>query len=174
MPDLTTLGKVIGGGMPVGAFGGRKNIMDHIAPVGSVYQAGTLSGNPIAMAAGITTLEILSKPGFHQQLDDTCNTLLDGLKRAAQSHAIPLTAAHAGGMFGLFFTEESSVSSFAKVMACNGEHFKAFFHHMLESHIYLAPSAFEAGFISAAHTQTEIDQTIAAADKAFAKMAADN
>jgi len=172
MPDITTLGKVIGGGMPVGAFGGRKDIMDHIAPVGSVYQAGTLSGNPIAMAAGITTLELLSEPGFHQKLDDTCATLMDGLQRAAQSHSIPLSASHAGGMFGLFFTEEPSISSFEKVMACNGGHFKAFFHHMLEANIYLAPSAFEAGFISAAHTQTELDQTIAAAEQAFAKMAA--
>jgi len=146
--------------------------MDHIAPVGSVYQAGTLSGNPIAMAAGITTLELLSKPGFHQQLDDTCATLMDGLKRAAQSHHIPLTATHAGGMFGLFFTEAAQVSSFEQVMACNGDHFKAFFHHMLEANIYLAPSAFEAGFISAAHTQSEIDKTIAAADGAFAKIAA--
>jgi len=122
MPDITTLGKVIGGGMPVGAFGGRKDIMEHIAPVGSVYQAGTLSGNPIAMAAGITTLELLSRPGFHQQLDDSCTALTDGLKRAAQSHAIPFNTAHAGGMFGLFFTEESSVSSFEKVMACNADH----------------------------------------------------
>jgi len=133
LPDLTTLGKVIGGGMPVGAFGGRKDIMDHIAPVGSVYQAGTLSGNPIAMAAGITTLNLLSKPGFHQQLDDTCKALTDGLKRAAQSHGIPFNSAHAGGMFGLFFTEESRVSGFEQVMACNGEHFKAFFHHMLNA-----------------------------------------
>ncbi len=171
LPDLTTLGKVIGGGMPVGAFGGRKDIMDHIAPVGNVYQAGTLSGNPIAMAAGITTLELLSKPGFHQQLDDMCATLMDGLKRVAQQHGIPLAATHAGGMFGLFFTEESQVSSFEKVMACNGEHFKAFFHYMLDANIYLAPSAFEAGFISSAHTQVEIDQTITAADNAFAKMA---
>jgi len=172
IPDLTTLGKVIGGGMPVGAFGGRKDIMDHIAPVGSVYQAGTLSGNPIAMAAGITTLNLLSEPGFHQRLDDTCATLMDGFRRAAQSHNVPLRAAHAGGMFGLFFTDAHSVSSFETVMACNAEHFKAFFHHMLESNIYLAPSAFEAGFISAAHTQAEIDQTIAAADNAFAKIAA--
>lgn len=172
MPDLTTLGKVIGGGMPVGAFGGRKDIMNHIAPIGNVYQAGTLSGNPIAMAAGITTVELLSKPGFHQQLDGVCATLMEGLMRAAQSHHIPLTASHAGGMFGLFFTKADRVSSFEQVMACDAEHFKVFFHHMLEANIYLAPSAFEAGFISAAHTQSEIDQTIAAADGAFAKIAA--
>jgi len=171
MPDLTTLGKVIGGGMPVGAFGGRKDIMDHIAPVGSVYQAGTLSGNPIAMAAGITTLTLLSAPGFHQQLDDLCASLVSGMKAAAAKHGIPLTGAHAGGMFGLFFTEETTVSSFAQVMSCNADQFKAFFHHMLDSHIYLAPSAFEAGFISSAHTQKEIDKTLDAANAAFAQLA---
>ncbi len=170
-PDLTTLGKVIGGGMPVGAFGGRKDIMDHIAPVGSVYQAGTLSGNPIAMAAGITTLELLSKPGFHQQLDDACAQLLTGLRDAAKQHGIPFYASHAGGMFGLFFTQEPSVSSFAQVMACNADHYKMFFHHMLNAQVYLAPSAFEAGFISSAHTKTEIDKTVAAASHAFANMA---
>lgn len=171
MPDITTLGKVIGGGMPVGAFGGRKDIMDHIAPVGSVYQAGTLSGNPIAMAAGITTLTLLSEPGFHKKLDASCAQLIDGLKAAAQKYNVPLTGAHAGGMFGVFFTEDETVSSFEQVMACNGDHFKTFFHHMLESNVYLAPSAFEAGFISAAHTQTEIDKTLAAADAALASIA---
>ena len=170
-PDITTLGKVIGGGMPVGAFGGRKDIMDHIAPVGSVYQAGTLSGNPIAMAAGITTLNLLRMPGFHQRLDELCASLIGGLKAAAQKHHIPLTGAHAGGMFGIFFSDESTVSSFQQVMACNGDQFKAFFHHMLESNIYLAPSAFEAGFISSAHTQVEIDKTVSAADDAFAAIA---
>ncbi len=171
MPDITTLGKVIGGGMPVGAFGGRKDIMDHIAPVGAVYQAGTLSGNPIAMAAGITTLELLSAPGFHQQLDDTCGTLMSGLRELAGKHNVDFCASHAGGMFGLFFTNASKVSSFAQVMACNAEHFKTFFHTMLEHNVYLAPSAFEAGFISAAHTKTEIDKTLSAADAAFAKIA---
>ncbi len=171
MPDLTTLGKVIGGGMPVGAFGGRKDIMDHIAPVGSVYQAGTLSGNPIAMAAGITTLKLLSAPGFHEKLDTVCASLIDGLKRAAKKHGVPVTGAHAGGMFGLFFTAEETVSSFEQVMQCNAEQFKAFFHHMLDANVYLAPSAFEAGFISSAHTQHEIDQTLAAADAAFASIA---
>lgn len=171
MPDITTLGKVIGGGMPVGAFGGRKDIMDHIAPVGGVYQAGTLSGNPIAMAAGITTLTLLSEPGFHETLDKHCASLMTGMKSAADKHGIPLNATHAGGMFGLFFTDAAKVSSFAQVMACNGDQFKAFFHHMLNANIYLAPSAFEAGFISSAHTQVEIDQTIAAADSAFAALA---
>lgn len=171
MPDLTTLGKVIGGGMPVGAFGGRKDIMDHIAPVGAVYQAGTLSGNPIAMAAGITTLNLLSVPGFHQQLDDTCGQLMSGLRELASKHKVDFCAAHAGGMFGLFFSDAPKVSSFQQVMACNAEHFKIFFHSMLEHHVYLAPSAFEAGFISAAHTKKELDKTLSAADSAFAKIA---
>jgi len=171
MPDLTTLGKVIGGGMPVGAFGGRRDIMDHIAPVGNVYQAGTLSGNPIAMAAGITTLKLLKAPGFHQQLDASCASLLDGLNKAAAKHSVPFCSSHAGAMFGCFFSDEEKVSSFDQVMACNGEHFKQFFHKMLEQHIYLAPSAFEAGFISAAHTGSDIEKTVAAADEAFASIA---
>ncbi len=170
-PDLTTLGKVIGGGMPVGAFGGRRDIMDHIAPVGAVYQAGTLSGNPIAMAAGITTLKLLSENGFHEQLEKSSAALLDGMKKAASSHGVPFCSAYAGGMFGFFFSEAEKVSSFSDVMACNGEHFKTFFHQMLDQHIYLAPSAFEAGFISAAHTAADIEKTISAADKAFAHIA---
>lgn len=171
MPDLTTLGKVIGGGMPVGAFGGRRDIMDHIAPVGPVYQAGTLSGNPIAMAAGITTLKLLSAPGFHKQLDASSAALLSGLNQAASKHGVPFCSSHAGGMFGFFFSDSDKVSSFEQVMACNGEHFKTFFHKMLEQHIYLAPSAFEAGFISAAHTSSDIEKTVAAADVAFASIA---
>jgi len=171
MPDLTTLGKVIGGGMPVGAFGGRREIMDHIAPVGAVYQAGTLSGNPIAMAAGITTLKLISAPGFHEQLDASTGTLLDGLNKAAKQHGVPFCCAGAGGMFGFFFSDASKVSSFDQVMACNGDHFKTFFHSMLEQSIYLAPSAFEAGFISSAHSASDIEKTVAAADKAFAKLA---
>lgn len=170
-PDITTLGKVIGGGMPVGAFGGRRDIMNHIAPVGSVYQAGTLSGNPIAMAAGITTLKLLSAPGFHKQLDASSTALLEGLNKAASKHGVPFCSSHAGGMFGFFFSDAKKVSSFEQVMACNGEHFKTFFHHMLEQNIYLAPSAFEAGFISAAHTQADIEKTVAAADNAFASIA---
>jgi len=169
-PDLTTLGKVIGGGMPVGAFGGRKDIMHHIAPAGPVYQAGTLSGNPIAMAAGIKTLELLSATGFHENLHNNTAQLLDGLNAAAEKHNIPFCSAHVGGMFGFFFSEEKSINSFESVMACNGDRFKAFFHAMLEQHIYLAPSAFEAGFLSAAHTSDDIDKTIAAAEQAFASL----
>ena len=172
MPDLTTLGKVIGGGMPVGAFGGRRDIMDHIAPVGPVYQAGTLSGNPIAMAAGITTLKLLSAPGFHKALEASSAALTNGLKKAASKHGVALSSSYAGGMFGFFFTDADKVSSFDQVMACNGDQFNAFFHHMLDQHVYLAPSPFEAGFISAAHTTADIDKTVAAADNAFATLAA--
>ncbi len=166
-PDLTTLGKVIGGGMPVGAFGGRTDIMNHIAPEGPVYQAGTLSGNPIAMTAGIKTLELLNAPGFHEQLNEKSAALMQGLQTAADKHGIALTTAHAGGMFGLFFTDEKTVSHFDQVMACNTEQFNAFFHAMLEAGIYLAPSSFEAGFISAAHSDEDIAATVAAADAAF-------
>jgi len=169
-PDLTTLGKVIGGGMPVGAFGGRRDIMEHIAPVGPVYQAGTLSGNPIAMSAGIKTLELISVPGFHQQLENQTGKLLDGLQAAANTHGIPFCTAHAGGMFGFFFTDKTKVTSFDDVMACNGEHFKLFFHAMLDAGISLAPSAFEAGFMSSAHTDADIEATIAAANQAFSSM----
>jgi len=170
-PDITTLGKVIGGGMPVGAFGGRADIMDHIAPVGPVYQAGTLSGNPIAMTAGIKTLELLSAPNFHKELGEKSAKLLTGFKTSADKHGIPLCTASAGGMFGFFFTEANLVSSFEQVMACNTEQFNQFFHAMLEAGVYLAPSSFEAGFISQAHTNADIDATIAAADNAFAGLA---
>ncbi len=170
-PDLTTLGKVIGGGMPVGAFGGRKDIMHQIAPLGPVYQAGTLSGNPIAMAAGIKTLELLSAPGFHEKLHNNTAELMSGLKKAAKNHGIPFTAGNVGGMFGLFFSEAETVNSFEAVMACDADRFKMFFHAMLEQHIYLAPSAFEAGFLSSAHTSDDIAKTIAAADKAFSQLA---
>jgi glutamate-1-semialdehyde 2,1-aminomutase len=171
MPDLTTLGKVIGGGMPVGAFGGRKDIMQHIAPVGPVYQAGTLSGNPIAMSAGIKTLELLSAPGFHKTLHEKTGKLLSGLQQAADKNGIPFCSAHAGGMFGFFFTEAEKVTGFDDVMACNAEHFKLFFHAMLNAGIYLAPSAFEAGFSSSAHSDEDIAATIAAADNAFSSIA---
>lgn len=170
-PDITTLGKVIGGGMPVGAFGGRADIMNHIAPAGPVYQAGTLSGNPIAMTAGIKTLQLLSEPGFHASLDEKSATLLKGFKAAAESHGIPLATAHAGGMFGFFFTDAAVVSHFDQVMACNTDQFNAFFHHMLEAGIYLAPSSFEAGFISIAHSDEDIANTIMAAESAFATLA---
>ncbi|MEM7208970.1 MAG: glutamate-1-semialdehyde 2,1-aminomutase [Pseudomonadota bacterium] len=169
-PDLTTLGKVIGGGMPVGAFGGRRDIMQELAPAGPVYQAGTLSGNPIAMIAGLTTLNLIAKPGFFESLTDKTTRLLDGLKQAASNHSIGLTTNHVGGMFGVFFNEKP-VASFAEVMASNLDHFGHYFRSMLNSGVYLAPSAFEAGFVSAAHSQDDIDQTVAAASDAFAALA---
>lgn len=166
-PDLTVLGKVIGGGMPVGAFGGRADIMAHIAPEGPVYQAGTLSGNPVAMCAGLTTLDLISRPGFYEQLEGKANALLQGLRDAAGNNNIPFTTNQAGGMFGIFFSEDKKISSFVQVTACDQERFKRFFHGMLQQGIYLAPSAFEAGFISAAHDTEEIEQTIEAADTVF-------
>lgn len=171
-PDITTLGKVIGGGMPVGAFGGKQEIMEHIAPAGPVYQAGTLSGNPIAMSAGIKTLTLLKAPGFHDDLHAKTGRLLDGLKNAADEADVPFCVAHAGGMFGFFFTSASKVTSFDEVMACNNDHFKQFFHHMLDAGVYLAPSAFEAGFSSSAHSEEDIAQTIEAAKAAFSAIAA--
>jgi len=169
-PDLTTLGKVIGGGMPVGAFGGREDIMNHIAPLGPVYQAGTLSGNPIAMTAGIKTLQLLNEPGVYELLEKNSAALLSGLTAAANKHGVALSAAHAGGMFGFFFTDKPTVSYFDDVMACNGDQFKAFFHAMLAAGHYLAPSSFEAGFISTAHSEADIAATVAAADEAFATL----
>jgi glutamate-1-semialdehyde 2,1-aminomutase len=166
-PDLTTLGKIVGGGMPVGAFGGRRDIMEYIAPLGPVYQAGTLSGNPVAMAAGLATLDAISVPGFHQRLAARTDELIDGLKSAARAAQVPLSTNHVCGMFGLFFTDKSPVRYFREVMACDVERFKKFFHAMLDEGVYLAPSAFEAGFVSAAHGGSEIEQTITAARKAF-------
>ena len=171
-PDLTTLGKVIGGGMPVGAFGGRQDIMEQIAPLGPVYQAGTLSGNPIAMTAGIKTLDLLSAEGFHERLHATTGALLDGLETAAEKHGVPFCTGHVGGMFGFFFTEADKVSSFEQVMACDQARFRTFFHAMLERGVWLAPSAFEAGFSSSAHSEADIAETVAAADEAFAAVAA--
>jgi glutamate-1-semialdehyde 2,1-aminomutase len=167
-PDLTTLGKIIGGGMPVGAFGGRRDIMERLAPLGPIYQAGTLSGNPVAMIAGITTLELVSAPGFHQRLETSTGELIRRLRESAQSAGIPLATNHVCGMFGFFFTDEPNVDRYGKVMACDVERFKRFFHGMLAEGIYLAPSAFEAGFLSAAHTSADIDATIAAATRVFA------
>ena len=164
-PDLTVLGKVIGGGMPVGAFGGREDIMNHIAPDGPVYQAGTLSGNPVAMSAGLTTLNLISAPGFFEELTETTNTLVNGLQEVADAAGIPFTTNAIGGMFGLFFTEEGSVTSFEQVMGCNQERFNSFFHGMLEQGIYLAPSSFEAGFVSKAHSDEDIETTIMSAKK---------
>ncbi len=169
-PDLTTLGKVIGGGMPVGAFGGRMDIMEQIAPAGPIYQAGTLSGNPIAMSAGIKTLQLLSAPDFHKNLHEKTGRLLSGMKSAADAAGVPFCVSHAGGMFGFFFSEAEKVTGFDDVMACNNDHFKQFFHSMLNDGIYLAPSAFEAGFSSAAHSDTDIEQTIEAAARAFASL----
>ncbi|TVP83310.1 glutamate-1-semialdehyde 2,1-aminomutase [Thioalkalivibrio sp.] len=161
-PDMTTLGKIIGGGMPVGAFGGRRAIMEHLAPVGPVYQAGTLSGNPIAMTAGLKTLEILSRPGFHDELEAKTQRLVAGMLEAAREADVPMTANQVPGMFGLFFTGET-VTDYAQATRCDLAAFKRFFHGMLDAGIYLAPSAFEAGFISSAHSDGDIDETIATA-----------
>ncbi|MEJ2389760.1 MAG: glutamate-1-semialdehyde 2,1-aminomutase [Chromatiaceae bacterium] len=170
-PDLTTLGKVIGGGMPVGAFGGRREIMERIAPLGPVYQAGTLSGNPIAMAAGLKTLELISQPGFYETLGERTRQLADGLRRRAAAAGVGLTTNQAGGMFGIFFTRAERVTNYAQATACDQARFRAFFHAMLARGVYLAPSAFEAGFVSAAHGETEIAATLDAAKEAFAAIA---
>ena len=169
-PDLTTLGKVIGGGMPVGAFGGKRSIMEQLAPLGPVYQAGTLSGNPVAMAAGLQTLELVSAEGFFAELERKTQYLVEGLKTRADKAGIPFATNRVGGMFGLFFTQEKTVDSFAKVMACDVERFKLFFHGMLEEGVYLAPSAYEAGFVSAAHDMTVLDETLAAASRVFSRV----
>lgn len=169
-PDLTTLGKVIGGGMPVGAFGGKREIMECLAPLGSVYQAGTLSGNPVAMAAGLKTLELIDTPNFYADLTAKTTRLLDGLKAAAQNAGVSLTTNQVGGMFGLFFTEEKNITTFAQVMACDQDYFKRFFHAMLDQGVYLAPSAFEAGFVSIAHDDAAIEKTISAAEIVFRRL----
>jgi glutamate-1-semialdehyde 2,1-aminomutase len=166
-PDLTTLGKVIGGGMPVGAFGGRLDIMQKIAPLGPVYQAGTLSGNPVAMSAGLKTLELISRPGFYEALSAKVDKLVDGITQQAKQAGIALTENHVGGMFGLFFSEAESVSDYSAAVACDQIRFKAFYHAMLERGIYLAPSAFEAGFVSEAHSEADIETTIQAAGESF-------
>ncbi|MCL4144331.1 UNVERIFIED_CONTAM: hypothetical protein GTU68_036454, partial [Idotea baltica] len=159
-PDLTCFGKVIGGGMPVGAFGGSTEIMSHISPEGPVYQAGTLSGNPVAMAAGLKTLELISAPNFFEGLTVKVKSLLLGLKNAADAADIPVTTQGVGGMFGLFFTEADRVDSFDDSMACDSERFNKFFHGMLDYGVYLAPSSFEAGFVSAAHSENDLADTI--------------
>ena len=166
-PDLTTLGKIIGGGMPVGAFGGRRDVMEQLAPLGPVYQAGTLSGNPVAMAAGLATLQGLSEPGFHERLASRTSALVEGLEVAAREAGVAFTTNHVCGMFGLFFTDDGPVTSYEQVMGCDVERFKRFFHAMLDAGVYLAPSAFEAGFVSAAHGDAEIDATLEAARRAF-------
>ncbi len=166
-PDLTTLGKIIGGGMPVGAFGGSRKIMEHLAPLGPVYQAGTLSGNPVAMAAGLKTLELIAQPGFYQALSAKTEKLTSGLKQRASQAGIALTTNSVGGMFGLFFSAEQQVTRFAQVMQCDQNLFKQFFHQMLEQGIYLAPSAFEAGFVSAAHSDEDLEKTLDSAAAVF-------
>jgi glutamate-1-semialdehyde 2,1-aminomutase len=170
-PDLTTLGKVIGGGMPVGAFGGKQEIMDFIAPVGPVYQAGTLSGNPIAMAAGLASLTELAKGEKHKQLSAATEKLAMGLKAAAERHGVDLNINYAGAMFGFFFTSDKTpITTFEQVMACDKDKFNRFFHLMLEHGVYFAPSAFETGFISTAHSDEIIEKTLEAAAKCFAKL----
>lgn len=170
-PDLTALGKVIGGGLPVGAFGGRKDIMDMVAPIGPVYQAGTLAGSPLAVAAGLAMLTEIQKPDFYTNLSNTAKTLTEGLQARADAAGIAFTTNQVGGMFGCFFTTEKKISTFDQVMASDAERFKKYFHHMLQQGVYLAPSAFEAGFVSAAHGEKEIQHTLDAAEKAFAALA---
>lgn len=164
--DLVTFGKIIGGGMPVGAYGGRRDLMERISPAGPVYQAGTLSGNPVAMAAGLAMLQLIQAPGFHADLEQRTHRLCDGLEAAAADAGIALTTNRVGGMFGLFFSAEK-VDTYAQAVACDGDTFNRFFHAMLERGVYLAPSAFEAGFMSSAHDDAVISQTIAAAREAF-------
>lgn len=170
-PDLTTFGKVIGGGLPVGAFGGRREIMEQIAPTGPVYQAGTLSGNPVAMAAGIANLRLAAEPGFQDRLAARTRSLVEGLAAAAEEAGIPLATNVLGGMFGFFFTDEPQVTRFEQVCACDQDRFRRFFHAMLERGVYLAPSAFEAGFVSGAHGEADIEATIQAARESFALLA---
>jgi glutamate-1-semialdehyde 2,1-aminomutase len=167
-PDLSTFGKIIGGGMPVGAYGGRREIMSQIAPSGPIYQAGTLSGNPVAMAAGLATLELIQAPGFHDDLLRKTHLLCDGLEAAARAAGVAVTTNRVPGMFGLFFTDQK-VESFTQATACDTGAFNRFFHGLLKRGVYFAPSAYEAGFISAAHTEADIEATIAAAGEAFAE-----
>ncbi|WP_295463312.1 glutamate-1-semialdehyde 2,1-aminomutase [uncultured Pseudomonas sp.] len=167
-PDLTTFGKIVGGGMPVGCFGGKREIMEKIAPLGPVYQAGTLSGNPLAMAAGLTTLQLIRRPGFHAELTDYTTRMLQGLQDRADAAGVPFVTTQAGGMFGLYFSGAEDIVTFSDVMASDSERFKRFFHLMLEGGVYLAPSAFEAGFTSIAHGDEELRITLDAAERAFA------
>lgn len=169
-PDLTTLGKVIGGGMPVGAFGGRRDVMEMIAPSGPVYQAGTLSGNPVAMTAGLKTLSLLKASNFYSELFRKTTALMQGLQREADAAGIPFTTNHVGSMFGFFFTKEKSITNFKQVMACDTERFNQFFHGMLTRGFYFAPAAYEAGFMSAAHSDQDIEATIQAAKEVFATL----
>jgi glutamate-1-semialdehyde 2,1-aminomutase len=169
-PDLTTLGKVVGGGMPVGAFGGRADIMDRITPDGPVFHAGTLSGNPVAMAAGLATLREAMQPGFYEGLERKASALMDGLRERAGAANIPLATVAIGGMFGFFFTDAGRVTSYKQATACDIERFRKFFHAMLAEGVYLAPSAYEAGFVSSAHSAADIAATLAAAERAFGRL----
>ena len=169
-PDLTCLGKVIGAGLPVGAFGGRRDIMEKIAPLGPVYQAGTLSGNPLAMAAGLAMLDAITRPGFYEGLARRTQALMDGFRAGAQRAGVALTTNHVGSMFGFFFTADAQVSRYEQVARCDIERFKRFYHLMLDEGVYLAPSAFEAGFMSGAHSDDDIETTVAAAARCFAKL----
>jgi glutamate-1-semialdehyde 2,1-aminomutase len=168
-PDLTTLGKVVGGGMPLGAFGGRRDIMQKIAPLGPVYQAGTLSGNPVAVAAGLATLKLVQAPGFYDRLGTATKNLVDGLEQAARESNLRFCAQSVGGMFGMYFAARPP-HTYAEVMQCDREAFNRFFHAMLTEGVYFAPSAFEAGFVSSAHSVGDIDATVAAARRVFSEM----
>ncbi|MBO6751698.1 MAG: glutamate-1-semialdehyde 2,1-aminomutase [Spongiibacter sp.] len=168
--DITCLGKVIGGGMPVAAFGGRRDIMEQLAPSGPVYQAGTLSGNPAAMAAGLAMIDAISQPGFYEQPFARTQQLIDGLHERAAAANIPLSSNHVGTMFGIFFTDEANITNYQQVMACNTERFNRFFHGMLDGGVYLAPASYEAGFLSAAHTEADIQQTLDVAEQVFANL----
>ncbi|MDH7452930.1 glutamate-1-semialdehyde 2,1-aminomutase [Luteimonas composti] len=170
-PDLSTFGKIIGGGMPVGAYGGRRELMSQIAPAGPIYQAGTLSGNPVAMAAGLAMLDLVSEPGFHDRLEATTHALCDGLEAAARAAGVPFTTTRVGAMFGLFFTDAPTVDTYAQAVACDTAAFNRFFHAMLERGVFLAPSAFEAGFVSSAHDEAAIGATLEAARAAFLEVA---
>ena len=170
VPDLCSVGKIVGGGMPVGAFGGKREVMEQLSPLGPVYQAGTLAGNPLAMAAGIALLTKIQEPGFHDALSQRVETLCDGLQARADAAGIEMITQRAGGMFGLFFTAQSRVDNFAQATACDAEAFRRFFALMLDEGIYLAPSAYEAGFMSNAHTPEDIQATLDGAERAFAAM----
>lgn len=172
MPDLSTFGKIIGGGMPVGAYGGRRDLMEQIAPAGPIYQAGTLSGNPVAMAAGLAMLDVVSTPGFHDALEASTHALCDGLEDAARQAGVPFSTTRVGGMFGMFFTDQRYVDTYAQAVACDTAAFNRFFHAMLARGVFLAPSAFEAGFMSSAHDAAVIDATLDAARGAFAEVRA--
>lgn len=169
-PDLTCLGKVIGGGMPVGAFGGKQEIMSHIAPSGPVYQAGTLSGNPVAMAAGLASLQEIQQPGLYETLSANTKTLAEGFKHIAHTYNIPMSVNYAGSMFGLFFTEVERVTNYQQAISCNSEQFNQFYHLMLDNGVYLAPASYEAGFVSAAHDASIIQQTLEIADKVLSQV----